>query len=245
LDSLRSLLPCERSAPLARTNLDGAGTGSTRRRSRSAPSGMRGAARAKHVLERAVETETGILDAAVAAMSEKGYHETSMREIADRAGMSVANVYHYFTSKHALLFRLMDENAQLLIKGLEDALTAAGNDPREQLMQVTLVFASMHATRRELAFVTSSELRSLNDQARATVVGKRRRVEELFVNVITAGRDHGVFQVEDVELSMRMLLDMTRSLSAWYRPEGRLNVDEITHAYARAALVIVGAGGDD
>jgi AcrR family transcriptional regulator len=219
-------------------------TESTRRRGRAAPSGVRGAARAKQVLARAVETETEILDAAIAAMSEKGYHATSVREIADRAGMSVANVYHYFASKHAILFRIMDENAQLLLDQLHDAIAAAGAAPREQLVKATLAFASLHANSRELAFVTSSELRALDDEARAAVVAKRRQIELLFHEVIATGQAEGVFRVDDVDLSTRMLLDMTRSLSAWYRPDGRIGVDEIADAYARAALTLVGAEAD-
>ena len=206
--------------------------GSHRRRSRPTPTGARGAARAQQILQRAVATETEILDSAVVAMNEKGYHATSMREIADQAGMSVANVYHYFESKHAILFRLMDENVQLLITRLEEAIAAAGPDPGAQLVQATLAFASMHTTRRDLAFVTTSELRALDPDARDIVVRKRRHVEQLFRHIIVTGRDQGTFHLADVELSTRMLLDMTRSLSAWYRPDGRMSVEQICQAHA-------------
>ena len=181
------------------------------------------------------------MDAAVTAMSERGYHATSMREIANQAGMSVANVYHYFASKHAILFRLMDENAQLVIDTLEDAIMTAGPEPHAQLLQATMAFASMHTTRRGLAFVTTSELRALEPDAHATVVQKRRRIEKLFVEIIAAGRNNGVFNVEDVELSARMLLDMTRSIAAWYQPTGRLDADQMCREYARVALVLMQA----
>jgi AcrR family transcriptional regulator len=220
-------------------------TGSHRRRGRPAQTGARGAARAQQVLQRAVAIETEILDAAVVAMSEKGYHATSVREIADQAGMSVANVYHYFESKHTILFRLMDDNIQLLITRLEQAIATAGTEPRAQLVQATLTFASTHTTRRDLAFVTSSELRALDPDARDIVIHKRRRVEQLFRQIIVTGRDEGIFRVEDAELSTRMLLDMTRSLAAWYRPDGKLSVDEICQAYVRAALMIVGSAEAD
>ncbi len=45
-----------------------------------------------------------ISDAAIEAMNEHGYHGTSVREIADRAGMSSAALYHHFSSKQDLLF---------------------------------------------------------------------------------------------------------------------------------------------
>ncbi len=177
-------------------------------------------------------------------MSEKGYHATSMREIGDRARMSVANVYHYFESKHAILFRLMDENAQVLIDQLEAAIAAAPAGPHDQLVQATRAFATMHTTRRGLAFVTSSELRALDQESRDVVVQKRRRIEELFVEIVTAGQRDGTFLVEDVDLATRMLLDMTRSLASWYQPDGRLGPEEILAAYASAALLIVEAAPD-
>ena len=215
-------------------------TDANERRAARPPRNVRGAARAQQVLQRAMATELEILAAAEAAMAEQGYHATSVREIADRAGMSVANVYHYFESKHAILFRLMDENAQVLIDSLEEAVAGADTDPRSQLVEATRAFAALHTSRSDLAFVTSTELRALDPEARATVVEKRRRIEEIFVDIVQAGTTSGDFAVDDVSLSTRQLLDMTRSLSSWYRTDGRLSEQEIGDAYSRAALVLMG-----
>jgi AcrR family transcriptional regulator len=201
----------------------------------------RGTARAQRVLDHAVAIESEILAAAVAAMCENGYHGTSVREIAERAGMSVANVYHYFESKQEILFRIMDENVQDAIDEIERTVASVSSGAGACVVAATQAFAAMNATRRATAFVTSTELRALEPAARRTIVAKRRRIQELFVELVGAGRASGEFHIHDVELTTRMLLDMTRSLADWYRPDGRLGVDELSAAYADAALAIVGA----
>ena len=58
--------------------------------------------------ERSQKSRAQILDAALALFSHQGYRATSMREIADRAGVSTGNVYHHFKDKEAIFLGLLD-----------------------------------------------------------------------------------------------------------------------------------------
>jgi AcrR family transcriptional regulator len=58
--------------------------------------------------ERSQKSQGQILDAALALFSHRGYGATSMREIAERAGVSTGNVYHHFTDKEAIFRALLD-----------------------------------------------------------------------------------------------------------------------------------------
>jgi AcrR family transcriptional regulator len=72
-------------------------------------------------------------------MNEHGYHGTSVREIADRAGMSSAALYHHFSSKQDLLFRITDRGIEALVRSTEDALLASPNDPASRLRAIVRV----------------------------------------------------------------------------------------------------------
>ena len=66
----------------------------------------------------AASTGTGrqvILDSAVANMNERGYHGTSMRDIARGADITVASIYHHFASKQEIL-------QDIMVRALHDAI---------------------------------------------------------------------------------------------------------------------------
>ena len=79
--------------------------------------------------QRAKQKRRRVMDAAAALIAEKGYHETSMRDIAAALGMSAASLYHYFPGKEELVVALqreyfdeINERAQSRLNGLTDPI---------------------------------------------------------------------------------------------------------------------------
>ncbi|MSP13439.1 MAG: TetR/AcrR family transcriptional regulator [Chloroflexi bacterium] len=64
-----------------------------------------------------------ILQAAEAILMEKGYHETSMDEIAARVGVSKGTVYQHFPSKEELIFALLDQQISLFLQSMEQVFS--------------------------------------------------------------------------------------------------------------------------
>jgi AcrR family transcriptional regulator len=64
--------------------------------------------------EKSERSRRAVLDAALSLFSHQGYRGTTMREIADRAGVSTGNVYHHFPDKEAIFRELLDEYTQLV-----------------------------------------------------------------------------------------------------------------------------------
>jgi AcrR family transcriptional regulator len=64
--------------------------------------------------ERSQKSRAQVLEAALELFSHKGYGATSVREIADLAGLSTGNVYHHFKDKEALFRALLDQYWQAL-----------------------------------------------------------------------------------------------------------------------------------
>ena len=76
------------------------------------------------------------LVAALDCFVERGYHGTTIRQIAGRAGVSVPGLYHHFPSKLALLERLIDDTMDDLVATTAAALSEAGGEPAERFVAV-------------------------------------------------------------------------------------------------------------
>lgn len=177
-----------------------------------------------------------VLSAAVDAMAEQGYHGTSVRDIALRAGMSSAALYHHFASKQDLLFTIMERGIDHLIRASEQACAEAGDDPEQRLRALVRVLVLTHSRHRKEAFIGSSEARSLTPERRAIVTAKRNYQQRLMDNVVLYGTDRGVFAPRDPRAASRAIVTMCISVATWYNEAGPSTPEQIADAYAEMAL---------
>jgi len=91
------------------------------------------------------EKRVALLRAAARVFAAEGYDRASMQSAAEAAGVSKALVYHYFASKEALLFELIRGHLDGLAVAAEEAVAAAGDEPRARLR--ALVSALLDAYR--------------------------------------------------------------------------------------------------
>lgn len=181
-----------------------------------------------------------ILSAAVEAFAEVGYHGTSVREIAARAGISVAGLYHHFASKLEILYRLIDEVMDDLFAITAAELAKAPEDPVAQLRTIVATHVRLHAQRRRESFVANTELRSLPDELRLAIVAKRDRHQRLFDGIVLAGAQAGAFTVPHPVEASRAIVTMCTAVAGWYRTDGPLSPDEVADRYVKLALLTVG-----
>ena len=181
-----------------------------------------------------------ILRAALECFVEQGYAGTSVRDIAARAGISVAGLYHHHDSKRVLLERLMETTMDDLVLVLDAALEGAGPDPVDRFEAVIEAHVRFHCERPEESFVGNSELRSLEPEARQRVIGKRDEVQDFFAVVVDGGNDAGVFAVARPHATSRALASMCVAVSSWYRRDGELGAEEIVAIYRDLGLQLVG-----
>jgi AcrR family transcriptional regulator len=181
-----------------------------------------------------------ISDAAIVAMSEHGYHGTSVRDIADRAGMSSAALYHHFASKQDLLFRITDRGIDALVRQTEDALLDSPSDPAARLRAIVRVHVLTHAQNQQGSFIGNSEIRSLEPANRAIVVSKRDQQKRIFHRVVLDGVERGVFTTPYPKEATMAIVTMCTAVAQWYRPDGPLQPDQIADRYAELGLAMLG-----
>jgi AcrR family transcriptional regulator len=181
-----------------------------------------------------------LLTAAVDAMVEHGYHGTSVRDVAERAGMSPAALYHHFPSKQALLFTIMDRGMDELIRRSEEAYAAAPDDLAEQLQALVRVHVLRHIEHRKESFLGNSELRSLDEPGRSAILAKRDRHMSSFYRVVREGVERGQFRTRFPTEAARSIVTMCTAVATWYHEDGPLPAEEIARRYADLALAMVG-----
>ncbi|MBT0567544.1 TetR/AcrR family transcriptional regulator [Williamsia sp. CHRR-6] len=184
------------------------------------------------------------LAAALSAFADHGYHGTSVREIAGRAGLSVPGLYHHYPSKQSMLQGLLEMSMDDLLWRSEQSIAAAGPEPIDRLDAVVTTLLEFHMYRREQAFIGSSEIRSLDADYRPVYTAKRRRQQQMVDEIVVDGAQRGVFVTGDPYDTGRAITTMCVGVSIWYRPDGRLSPDELVDRWGRIARDTVGYVGD-
>ncbi|MFE7119697.1 TetR/AcrR family transcriptional regulator [Streptomyces sp. NPDC057654] len=182
-----------------------------------------------------------LVTAAVEAFAERGYHATTTRDIAGRAGMSPAALYIHYKTKEQLLYRISSVGHRLAL----DLLTAArdgGGTPVERLTEAVRSFARWHADHHTTARVVQYELGALAEDHYAEIVALRRGSDGAVRSIIEDGVRTGDFDVPDIPGTALAVLSLCIDVARWFNAEGRRTPDEVGTFYAGLALRMVGAG---
>src|SRR5918999_3372302 len=79
------------------------------------------------------ERRIAILESALAVFSERGYHSSSLDDLAREAGVSKALIYEHFASKQDLYAELLEQHAGVLFSALAEAIAEAGTSAAARL----------------------------------------------------------------------------------------------------------------
>lgn len=167
-----------------------------------------------------------------------GYHSATLREIAKRVGVETPALYNYFSSKEQLLFTIVSRTMHDLIEGARSAV-AQSRDPSEQLRLFMEYHVHFHGSRRTEAGVTDSEFFHLGAELRERAIDMRDEFQGILEDILDRGILERRFEVADLKVTGYAMLTMGSYVALWYRPEGRLSLDEIARQYAQLALRIV------
>ncbi|MEV3854662.1 TetR/AcrR family transcriptional regulator [Streptomyces sp. NPDC050095] len=181
-----------------------------------------------------------LLVAAVEAFAERGYHATTTRDIASRAGMSPAALYIHYKTKEELLLRISSIGHEKALEILRAAADGEGT-AAERLTEAVRSFVRWHAGHHTTARVVQYELESLGEEHRPGIMALRRRSDAAVREIIDDGVRTGEFDVLDVPGTTVAILSLCIDVSRWFNPQGRRTPDEVGALYADLVLRMVGA----
>ena len=165
---------------------------------------------------RGAATTERIVDAATALFSQKGYHATTMRELAAAVGIKAASLYNHFPGKEDVLHRIAHGTMAELLDGGRAAM-APHETPRERLGALIRFHVVYHAERRFQARIADEQLHALGRERRESVVEVRDAYTDLFRQELEAGRrEHGWL---GAPLATHGLQDRTLERAQFHRVE--------------------------
>jgi AcrR family transcriptional regulator len=164
-----------------------------------------------------------------------GYDGTSVRALAEAVGLEAASLYHHFPSKQEILYDIFERTMDDFLDGLQRVL--GSNASFEERLRATVRFHVLfHIDRRDEAFISHSDLRSLTAANRRRIYAKRDLYETTLRDFLAAGVEAGVFETPDVALTTIAILTMCSSVADWFVDGGRLSAAEVAEAYADMTL---------
>lgn len=178
-----------------------------------------------------------LLQIAAGLFAEKGFKNTTVRDIADAAGILSGSLYHHFDSKEAmvdeLLVRFQDE-----LFGRYEKILASGFDARGKIeAAVRLSFEAIDQRGPEVA-IFQNDATYLGTFDRFGYLAERnQQSREIWMTLLTEGVDSGVLRKDlDIELVYRFIRDTVWVAVRWYRPGGKLNHDDVADQYLNILL---------
>ena len=181
-----------------------------------------------------------LVAAATAAFAERGYHATTTRDIAARAGMSPAALYVHHSSKEELLFLISRDGHDAALDVVRGA-SPDDADPFSRLHATVHAFTRWHAEHHTAARVVQYEQAALSPEHRREIAARRRAIDRHMRDLITSGVQRGVFDVPDVAGTTLALLSLAVDVARWYRDDGRRSAESVADLYADLAVRMVRA----
>jgi len=166
-----------------------------------------------------------ILHAAARVFRRRGVSAAGMREIAEEAGLSPGNLYHYFSGKDEILLFCQERT----LERMHAAVQAAKGPATDRLRMVLRAHVHCMSDEREGA-TAQLDIESLPPKLRAPMIEKRDAYERAVRAIVAAGVKSREFARCDASLVTRAMLGAVNWTARWYRPDGPQKPDEIADA---------------
>ena len=178
-----------------------------------------------------------LLELAAGMFAERGLRATTVRDIADAAGILSGSLYHHFKSKE----EMVDEVLRTFLDWLFDRYQHIIDTEPSPLARLRGLFlASFDAIEYHHAEVViyQDEAKRLSGQPRFGYIDDlNRRQRKMWVDLLKQGIEQGYFQADiDVDLVYRFIRDTTWVSVRWYQPGGPLTAEQVGRQYLAIVL---------
>lgn len=155
--------------------------------------------------EEQIRRRREIFDAALHLFLEKGFNETSMREIAEAAGVGKSTLYDYFVTKDDILLSVVEEEVQGLVDRARQ-IASQPVSPQEKILQIVQDYLNYLTTNEVFFTRLSLEVQRLAPASQVRIQTRRHAYQEVIRSVIDEGIQAGCYRPIDSLLAARILL---------------------------------------
>ena len=184
----------------------------------------------------APETADRVLEAAGELFRRKGYAATTIRDIADAAGVWPGSLHYRYRTKEAVLLALMERGIALAESRFRSS-TAEAVDPIERLRLAVRAHVAMLAGKDHGTYVLLYEGRQLEGEARERMARLRDRYDALWDGLLYQAVGTGRLLPDvDVRLTRLLILGAINWVPQWYSEQGAFTPDQVADAFTDRLL---------
>jgi TetR/AcrR family transcriptional regulator len=169
-----------------------------------------------------------VLRKAAASFNQKGYHGTSMNEIAASLGVTKAALYHYYPNKNTLLVGCFDYAMEAAFASLEHG-RKEGRNGRERLILTIAGYVTELLDELNCCVVLMEE-HALEPDDKAKLVQQRDKFERGLRALVREGIADGSIAPCDPKLAIFVILGAMNWVPKWFKPTGPWKPEQLTRA---------------
>ncbi|MDT5335559.1 MAG: TetR/AcrR family transcriptional regulator, cholesterol catabolism regulator [Mycobacterium sp.] len=186
-----------------------------------------------------------LLDLAAAMFAERGLRATTVRDIADSAGILSGSLYHHFKSKEQMVEEVLRDFLDWLF-GRYQEIVETETDPLKRVEGLFMASFEAIEHRHAQVVIYQDEAKRLSSLPQFAFVDERNREQRtMWIDVLKQGVAEGSLRADlDVDLVYRFIRDTTWVSVRWYQPGGPLTAEQVGRQYLAIVLGGITKQGD-
>jgi AcrR family transcriptional regulator len=186
-----------------------------------------------------------LLELAAAMFADRGLRATTVRDIADSAGILSGSLYHHFKSKEQMVEEVLRDFLDWLFSRYQE-IVETETDPRKCVEGLFMASFEAIENRHAQVVIYQDEAKRLSSLPQFAFVDERNHEQRtMWVNVLKQGVAEGCFSADlDVDLVYRFIRDTTWVSVRWYQPGGSLTAEQVGRQYLAIVLGGITNEGD-
>jgi AcrR family transcriptional regulator len=189
------------------------------------------------VTEQPVSRRDELLVLAATMFAERGLRATTVRDIADSAGILSGSLYHHFKSKEQMVEEVLRDFLDWLFDRYQQVITTEPN-PLERLKGLFMASFEAIEDRHAQVVIYQDEAKRLTALPQFGFVETRNKEQrKMWLDLLNEGVKQGYFRPDiDVDVVYRFIRDTTWVSVRWYQPGGPLTAEEVGRQYLAIVL---------
>lgn len=176
-----------------------------------------------------------IFDRAVALMRDRGFHGTSIQDVADELRFTKAAFYYYVKNKEDMLYEISLQTLRLM-QARVTSIEVSRQSPEEKMRAIVACYVNLMVEEPGLFVVYFREKRFLAARHRREVTAAERHILRVLERIYREGVRRGQFRKLDPGVAVLGILGMCFWVCNWYEEKGRLSGGEIARDFQTMAL---------
>lgn len=166
-----------------------------------------------------------VLQAATQLFNERGFHATSLDDIAARLNVSKPTVYYYVKNKDEILLSCIRQGLDMMVERIE-ASRRAGGKARDQLLTCMRSYAHIVMQDFGMCLIRVGD-EQLSADSRLELRSLKAKIDHEFRRLVAAGVSEGTIAPCDPKITAFVIAGALSWIARWYQPDGELTPDEV------------------